>query len=69
MASLLIFFTENEIEKIIHALQAQETKWKSVAKKPIQGYGKATEIEKKESAKEKANEYFELVKKISDNIY
>lgn len=69
MASLFNYFTEDELSLIIEALEAQERKWQAVAKRPIQGYGKATEYSKKEEAKAKAETYRELQQKISENTY
>ncbi len=47
MSSLLNDFTEEEILLILNALEAQEKKWRAVAKRPLQGYGNASEFEKK----------------------
>lgn len=69
MSSLLNYFTEKELELIVHALEAQEKKWLGVAKKPIQGYGKATEYEKKDEAAAKAVVYRDLQAKINENIF
>lgn len=58
------YFTESEIELIQNALERELTKWKAVANRPYQGYGKATEVDKKQKAKDKAQELQELLSKI-----
>lgn len=69
MSSLFNYFDEVELDMIIQALQAQETKWNAVGNKPIQGYGKVTEAAKKEKAKWKAEQFKKLQDKISENTY
>lgn len=69
MSSLFNYFTEEEIGLIITALEAQQKKWKAVANKPIQGYGKATEYAKKDEARKKAEAFWQLQCKISENTY
>ncbi|MDV3675111.1 hypothetical protein CMU30_02195 [Elizabethkingia anophelis] len=69
MSSLFNYFTERDLELILFSLEAQEKKWNAVAKKPIQGYGKATEYAKKKEAKAKALEFRELQNKVSENTY
>ena len=69
MSSLFNHFTEHEIGLLLTALEAQEIKWKAVANKPLQGYGKASEYLKKEKAMEKSKEFAELQSKISENTF
>jgi len=69
MASLFEFFTEDQIELINTALEAQEKKWLAVNRKPIQGYGKASEYVKKEKALDKAKEFKEILNIISENLF
>jgi hypothetical protein len=61
------FFTEREIELIIEAVEAQETKWRAVANRPIQGYGNAKEQTKKEARMKLADEHLELLQKITEH--
>lgn len=67
MSTLYNYFTKKEIELILIALEAQEKKWKAVANRPVQGYGKASEYEKKKEAAKKANQFFDLQIIISEN--
>lgn len=69
MASLFHFFTEDEIEQINIALEAQYKKWIAVHNKPIQGYGKATEYKKKDEALKKAENFRKIQSIISENLY
>lgn len=69
MSSLFNHFTEEEIGMILLALEAQEKKWKAVANKPIQGYGKASELDKKDEAKRKAENFKHLQSKIAENTF
>lgn len=56
---------ENELEMLLTALRQYEKKCRAIADRPIQGYGRATEVEKKEQWREKAEEADELITKIS----
>ena len=58
------YFTDAEIDMIINALTAQETKWHALAKKGIQGDGRATELANKDRQKAIADSYTELLNKI-----
>jgi hypothetical protein len=58
------YFTEDEITMLIEALNAQETKWKAVANRPIQGFGTANELTKKDKAHDRANAVTALLNKI-----
>ncbi|MCZ2129288.1 MAG: hypothetical protein LC109_03375 [Bacteroidia bacterium] len=62
--TLQLFFTEQEIELMNIALEHQQKRWQAIAKKPIQGYGKASELAKKKKAEEKAEEFQNLLVKI-----
>jgi hypothetical protein len=60
------YFTEYEIELIQNALEAQSTKWKAIANRPVQGYGTANELAKKDKAQTKAKEIYDLLYKIME---
>ncbi len=55
-----------ELEMLLEALEAQKKKCKSIAERPIQGYGTATERGKKETWASKAEEWRDLITKISN---
>lgn len=58
-------FTEEELGLILHALEAQEIKCKTIGSRPISGHGKSTEYEKLQSWMDKAEVYRDLQSKIS----
>lgn len=53
-----------EIDLIIDALEKRQTFWRSVANRPITGYGRASELVKRERAGLKAEEIRDLLSKI-----
>lgn len=61
------FFTERQIELLYIAVAAQEKKWRDVSRRPVRGYGKATEQEKKRDRQMLAEEYSDLINKITEH--
>lgn len=57
-------FSQDEIELILHALSAQETKCKTIGNAPLSGYGSASEKEKRAQWRAKAEVYSDLQSKI-----
>lgn len=55
-----------EIEMVLEALSAQEKKCKTQAEKPIHGYGKASELQKKENWAAKAEAWRALETKLAN---
>lgn len=64
--NLLEEFSEKEIEMILNALEFQSKKWIGIYRRPLQGYGTATEIDNKKDAKSKAEEYRTLASKVAE---
>ncbi len=61
-------FSEKEVDMILQALEAQEKKWKKVSERPIQGYGSAGEMNKKQERAKLSMQYAELQNKICENL-
>lgn len=61
------FFTERQIELLYVAVSAQEKKWHDISKRPVRGYGKATEQEKKLKREMLAQEYNDLLQKLKEH--
>jgi hypothetical protein len=57
---------EEDLELIFHALAAQEKKCKAIGNAGITGYGTASEKEKRQAWREKAEVYVELVNRLID---
>lgn len=64
--SIRDLFSEYEIELILSALLKAEKHALSIAQRPIQGFGSATEKEKKQEWAERADDYSEVRSKISE---
>ena len=65
--TLYEIFTENEIRMILEALEFQEKKWRAIAERPVQGYGRSDEFENKKDRKRLSEEYADLQTKICEN--
>ncbi len=61
------FFTERQIELLYIAVSTQEKKWRDISKRPIRGYGKATDKEKKRDREMLAQEYDDLLQKLTEH--
>ncbi|WP_234110161.1 hypothetical protein [Chryseobacterium sp. R2A-55] len=61
-------FTKEEISMILESLEYQEKKWKKISERPIQGYGKVTELEKKKQRAQLSEQYRELQNKFCKNL-
>lgn len=59
-------FSEYEIELILAALLKAEKHALTIAHRPLQGFGSATEKEKKREWAERADDYSEVRSKISE---
>lgn len=57
-------FNEREIELLFDAVDKRERHWRSVASRPVQGYGRATELAKKQVRADLAEEYRDLASKM-----
>jgi predicted transcriptional regulator YheO len=64
--NILELITEGELELVLHALEAQEIKCKTIGNAGITGHGRASEIEKRKEWRFKAEMYRDLQSKIAN---
>ena len=65
--SILELLTEEELGLVLHALEAQEIKCKTIGNAGITGHGRASEIEKRREWRLKAEMYRNLQSKIANS--
>jgi hypothetical protein len=66
MRTFNLEISEEDLDLILHALQAQETKCKTIGNAAPTGYGSASETEKRAAWRDKADTYRELQSKLSE---
>ena len=58
--------TQEEIDLLYSALEAQGNRAKAIANRPLQGYGDSYEKEKKKEWLKKSDKYFDLMSKLNE---
>jgi hypothetical protein len=67
MASLYNIFSKEDIGIILDALEKRKTFYATQAKSPIKGYGRATEISKKQQWAYKAIDVEHVIQLVANN--
>lgn len=68
MMSLRELLTEEEFGLVVECMEREVKRCRAIAERPVQGYGTATELEKKDQWGYRASEIHDVMSKLSEEF-